>query len=116
VIAAVPDYVHQAERILRDGRTFEWSTVALLGLAIYLPVSVQVTLGQEYLPNRVGTASGVTLGLAVSAGGLVAPLLGLLADARGLPLTLGVLLVLPVVAFLLTRRLPETVRAAVLTP
>jgi hypothetical protein len=36
VIAAVPDYVHEAERILRDGRTFEWSTVALLGLVIYV--------------------------------------------------------------------------------
>jgi hypothetical protein len=36
VIAAVPDYVHQAERLLRDGRTFEWSTVALLGLVIYV--------------------------------------------------------------------------------
>jgi FSR family fosmidomycin resistance protein-like MFS transporter len=91
-------------------------SVALLGIAIYLPVSVQVTLGQEYLPNRVGTASGVTLGLAVSAGGVVAPLLGLLADAHGLPLTLGVLLVLPALALLLTRRLPETVRGPVLTP
>jgi FSR family fosmidomycin resistance protein-like MFS transporter len=84
------------------------ASVALLGVAIYLPVSVQVTLGQEYLPNRVGTASGVTLGLAVSAGGIAAPLLGLLADARGLPLTLTLLLALPVVALLMTRRLPET--------
>jgi hypothetical protein len=29
-----------------------------------------VTLGQDYLPNRVSTASGVTLGLTVSIGGL----------------------------------------------
>jgi hypothetical protein len=36
VIAAVPDYVHEAERILRDGSTFEWSTVALLGFAVYV--------------------------------------------------------------------------------
>jgi MFS transporter, FSR family, fosmidomycin resistance protein len=87
-------------------------SVALLGIAIYLPVSVQVTLGQEYLPNRVGTASGVTLGLAVSAGGIAAPLLGLFADAHGLPLTLSLLLVLPVVTLLLTRRLPEIPRDA----
>ena len=78
--------------------------VGLLGLAIYLPVSVQVTLGQEYLPNRVGTASGVTLGLAVSAGGVAAPLLGVFADKHGLPLTLTLLLALPVVALLMTRQ------------
>ena len=36
MIAAVPDYVHEAERILRDGSTFEWSTVALLGLVVYV--------------------------------------------------------------------------------
>jgi hypothetical protein len=41
VIATVPEYVHQAERLLRDGRTFEWSTVALLGLVAYV-YSVEV--------------------------------------------------------------------------
>src|SRR3954454_4440693 len=87
-------------------------SVAILGVAIYLPVSVQVTLGQEYLPNRVGTASGVTLGLAVSAGGVTTPLLGVLADAWGLTVTLVLLLALPVIALLLTRRLPETVPVA----
>jgi hypothetical protein len=41
VIAAVPDYVREAERILRDGSTFQWSTVALLGLVVYV-YSVEV--------------------------------------------------------------------------
>jgi hypothetical protein len=36
MIAAVPDYVREAERLLRDGSTFEWSTVTLLGLAVYV--------------------------------------------------------------------------------
>jgi MFS transporter, FSR family, fosmidomycin resistance protein len=30
---------------------------------------VQVTLGQDCLPHRIGTASGVTLRLAISIGG-----------------------------------------------
>lgn len=98
--------------LLAPGLAVAMVGVALLGVAIYLPVSVQVTLGQEYLPNRIGTASGVTLGLAVSAGGLFAPLFGLFADAHGLPATLWLLLALPVVALVLTRRLPETVPAA----
>lgn len=81
------------------------AAAALLGLGLYLPFSVQTTLGQEYLPNRLGTASGVTLGLAVSAGGAAAPLFGLLADAHGLAWALGTLLVLPPVALLITLRL-----------
>lgn len=35
-LAAVPDFVREAERMLRDGATFDWSTVALLGLAVYV--------------------------------------------------------------------------------
>jgi len=46
--------------------------------------SVTIVLGQEYLPTRIGTASGVTLGLAISIGGFAMPFLGRLADARGL--------------------------------
>ena len=36
MLAAVTEYTREAERILRDGSTFEWSTVALLGLVIYV--------------------------------------------------------------------------------
>ena len=41
-----------------------------LAVFIFMPTSVLVVLGQEYLPQRVGMASGVTLGLAVSVGGM----------------------------------------------
>ncbi|HTU14425.1 MAG TPA: hypothetical protein VMF31_04450 [Solirubrobacterales bacterium] len=40
-MGAVPDFVREAQSILRDGGTFEWSTVALLGLVIYV-YSVEV--------------------------------------------------------------------------
>jgi hypothetical protein len=35
-VLAVTDFTREAERLLRDGSTFEWSTVALLGFAIYV--------------------------------------------------------------------------------
>jgi FSR family fosmidomycin resistance protein-like MFS transporter len=76
-------------------------------LALYAPFSLHITLGQDYLPNRVGTASGVTLGLAVSIGGAFAPALGALAQATSLRWTLTSLVVLPVLAGLLGRRLRE---------
>jgi len=73
-----------------------WALALLVPLAIciFMPTSVLVVLGQEYLPRRVGMASGVTLGLAVSAGGMCAPLLGRLGDRQGLGFVLLLLLVL----------------------
>ncbi|WP_435157381.1 MFS transporter [Amycolatopsis sacchari] len=52
-----------------------------VGIALFLPFSAQITLSHTYLPNRIGLASGVTLGLTLSLGGVVSPLLGALADA-----------------------------------
>lgn len=52
--------------------------------SLYFSYSPMVVLGQQYLPNHVGFASGVTLGLAISIGGLTVPLLGMLADSFGL--------------------------------
>ncbi|MEV7023679.1 MFS transporter [Kitasatospora sp. NPDC093558] len=81
--------------------------VALASAGLYVPFSLQVTLGQDYLPSRVGTASGVTLGLTVSVGGMVSPALGALADATSLRTALTPLIALPAVAWLLIRTLPE---------
>jgi FSR family fosmidomycin resistance protein-like MFS transporter len=64
-------------------------------------------MGQDYLPNRIGTASGVTVGLAVSVGGLFNPLLGWLADMTSLRFALTVLIALPVIALALTVHLRE---------
>jgi len=83
------------------------------GLFLYLPFAIQVTLGQDYLPNRIGTASGVTLGLAMSIGGLAAPLFGWLADSQGPAVTLAVLAGLPLLSLALAGRLrdPRPARA-----
>jgi FSR family fosmidomycin resistance protein-like MFS transporter len=81
--------------------------VALASAGLYVPFSLQVTLGQDYLPSRVGTASGVTLGLTVSVGGLASPVLGAIADASSLQTALTPLIALPVVSWLFVRRLPE---------
>ncbi len=43
-----------------------------------------VVLGQSYLAKNVGFASGVTMGLSSSLGGMLTPLLGLLADSYGI--------------------------------
>jgi MFS transporter, FSR family, fosmidomycin resistance protein len=77
-----------------------WALAVLVPLAvfIFMPTSALVVLGQEYLPHRVGVASGVTLGLAVSVGGMCAPLLGRLASWQGLGFVLALLLATLLVA------------------
>ena len=72
--------------------------VALFGIAIFVPFAVFVILGQDYLPNRIGIASGVTVGLAVTVGGLFSPLLGWIADQTDLQVAFVVLIGLTVVA------------------
>ncbi|MFI9248618.1 MFS transporter [Streptomyces sp. NPDC053069] len=84
-----------------------YACVALTSAGLYVPFSLQVTLGQDYLPTRVGTAGGITLGLAVGVGGLVSPLIGRLADAASLRTALAPLALMPALSWLLLRTLPE---------
>ncbi|MFJ9692444.1 MFS transporter [Kitasatospora sp. NPDC101183] len=81
--------------------------VALTSAGLYVPFSLQVTLGQDYLPSRIGTASGVTLGLTVSIGGLASPAIGALADATSLRTALLPLVAMPLLSWLLFRGLRE---------
>lgn len=92
--------------VLVPGPAIHWC-VALTGIGLYIPFSLQVTLAQDYLPHRVGTAGGVTLGLTVSVGGLAAPLIGRFADATTLQTALAPLILMPTASWLLLRTVPE---------
>jgi FSR family fosmidomycin resistance protein-like MFS transporter len=95
-----------------------WAMVLLVFLAVafFTPSGLLVVLGQGYLPNRIGVASGVTLGLAVSAGGMVAPALGVVADQQGVEVVLVVVEVVLVVAVLVSLVLPQAPRIRVQEP
>ncbi|MFF5259804.1 MFS transporter [Actinomadura viridis] len=81
--------------------------VAATSAGLYIPFSLQITLGQDYLPSRIGTAGGVTLGLTVSIGGLASPLIGALADLTTLRTALAPLILMPALSWLFFRALPE---------
>lgn len=81
--------------------------VAVVSILLYVPFSLHLTLAQDYLPRHLGTASGVTLGLAVSVGGLTSPALGALAEQLGLPGALLSLIIVTGLACLALLRLPE---------
>ncbi|MFE1980551.1 MFS transporter [Streptomyces mirabilis] len=95
-----------AGTVFVPGPTF-YVFVALTSAGLYIPFSLQVTLSQDYLPTRVGTAGGITLGLTVSIGGLVSPLIGTVADATSLRIALTPLILMPALSWLLFRTLPE---------
>lgn len=66
--------------------TSPWLAGALLAplaIALFAPFSSMVVLGQRYLSKNMGFASGITLGVAVSVGGMFAPVLGRVADLWG---------------------------------
>jgi FSR family fosmidomycin resistance protein-like MFS transporter len=85
--------------------------LALVGAATIGTFGVTVVMGQEYLPGRIGLAAGITMGLSIGLGGVGAPLLGLLADRAGLPVTMLVIAALPLSGVLLSFTLPRRVPA-----
>src|SRR3954449_11962216 len=82
--------------------------LAAIGFVTVMSFSVSVVMGQEYLPSRLGIASGITLGLAIGMGGIAAALLGVLADAAGLETVMWTIVVLPWLGLALARTLPLT--------
>ncbi|HMD02283.1 MAG TPA: MFS transporter [Candidatus Baltobacteraceae bacterium] len=78
-----------------------------VGFVLVASQTAMVVLGQEYLPNRLGIASGVTLGLAISLGGAGAPALGAIADRFGINATIEAIVGLLVLSLLTTFALPR---------
>lgn len=69
------------------------ATLLLIPVAfsLFAPYSPMVVLGQLYLSKNIGFASGVTLGLTTTMGGLISPLVGWGADKWGLVPALQIL-------------------------
>lgn len=87
-----------------------WVVYAMLfplSLAMQGPYAAFVVLGQSYLAKNIGFASGVTLGLSFSIGGIMVPVLGRFADTYGLEQTMLVVLGIAVLCSLSTLILPE---------
>lgn len=82
------------------------ASMAVIGFFMVGTFSITVVLGQDFLPNRIGVASGVTLGAAIGFGGFVAYLLGLLADQVSLTTVMLVIAALPLPAFLISLVIP----------
>jgi FSR family fosmidomycin resistance protein-like MFS transporter len=81
--------------------------LAFVGAATIGTFGVTVVMGQEYLPGRIGTAAGITLGFSIGLGGVGAPVFGAIADNYGLPVMMLTLAALPILGLALALSLPR---------
>jgi FSR family fosmidomycin resistance protein-like MFS transporter len=80
--------------------------VVLAGAAVIGTFGVSLVMSQEYMPARVGMASGLSIGLAIGLGGVAALTLGAVADAIDLRAALLGTAVGPALALVVSLLLP----------
>jgi FSR family fosmidomycin resistance protein-like MFS transporter len=84
---------------------------AVIGIMISLSLggchSTLIVMGQSFLPNRLGLASGVLYGLTVSIGGMAAPVIGRVADNYGIPTGLFIIACVGVAALVFAALVPS---------
>ena len=88
--------------------SFIWLTLA--GLILIFSFSISMVMGQSFMPQNVGLASGLILGLSFGMGGLGAAVLGLFADLWGVPTTLWIIAALPLGGFILAALIPYSIK------
>lgn len=89
--------------------------LGLSGAAVIGTFGVSLVMSQEYMPSRVGMASGLSIGLAIGLGGVAALALGAVADGIDLEAAVLATAAGPALCLLLTPLLPST-RKAVAEP
>jgi FSR family fosmidomycin resistance protein-like MFS transporter len=72
-----------------------------------IPYTPLLVMGQGFLPNRLGMASGIMLGVTVSVGGMTTPAIGWVGDHYGLHAALNVITGISFLALLFTFFLPK---------
>lgn len=81
--------------------------LAIAGMFLMGSSSVVIAMAQEMIPENVGTASSVVMGLAWGIGGLLVVVSGLIAEKLGLPAALVALALLPLLGAILAYFLPS---------
>lgn len=72
----------------------------LIGLLLISSFSVTIVMGQMILKNRLGMASGLTMGFVIGMGGIGAGLLGIVADSWGIMTVLKLIAYMPAIGFI----------------
>jgi len=73
---------------------------SLAGLVLQSSNPITMAIGQSYMPQNLGMASGLILGLAMGVGGIATTIFGWVADHWGVPFTLQIIFILPLLGSL----------------
>jgi FSR family fosmidomycin resistance protein-like MFS transporter len=84
------------------------AALALVGVCVVGTFGVTGVMSQEYLPSRIGLASGLVIGFSIGLGGIAALALGALADAVDLETAMYACAVVPAAAVALGLLLPSS--------
>jgi MFS transporter, FSR family, fosmidomycin resistance protein len=84
------------------------AALALVGVCVVGTFGVTGVMSQEYLPSRIGLASGLVIGFSIGLGGIAALALGALADAVDLETAMYACAVVPTLAIVLGLMLPSS--------
>lgn len=79
----------------------------IFGASLISTFSTTVVFGQRLLPNNIGLASGLMLGFGVGTGSIGVTFLGGIADHYGLPFTMNLISLLPLLGIILAFTLPN---------
>jgi len=82
--------------------------LALVGVCVISTFGVTMVMAQEYLPSRIGMASGLSIGLSIGLGGIAAVALGAVADSIDLRFAMLVAAAAPALGLVLALMLPST--------
>jgi FSR family fosmidomycin resistance protein-like MFS transporter len=89
------------------GGTVGVVALALVGVCVVGTFGLIQVMTQEYMPTRLGLASGISIGFAIGLGGVAAAVLGAIADSIDLETALYVSAAVPALAIPLTLLLPS---------
>jgi MFS transporter, FSR family, fosmidomycin resistance protein len=82
--------------------------LALVGVCVIGTFGVTMVLSQEYLPRRIGMASGLSIGLSIGLGGVAVVGLGALADSIDLRSAMYAAAAAPIAGLVLAALLPSS--------
>jgi len=83
------------------------AALALVGICVVSTFGVTGVMSQEYLPSRIGLASGISIGFSIGLGGIAALALGALADTVDLRTAMYACAAVPALAIVLGLLLPS---------
>jgi FSR family fosmidomycin resistance protein-like MFS transporter len=81
--------------------------LALVGVCVVGTFGLTQVMTQEYMPSRIGLASGISIGFSIGLGGVAAAALGAVADSVDLKTALYLSAVVPAGAIVLAALLPS---------